>query len=179
MINEMDTLELFNNISNRYENLEIIHSENFEYNLDYFNNIPKEDKEQVLSDFILQVLAYKINMLNPKEFNQKKHNTTANKAINSDIKTILKYQEMCERLYNYSYSYDNTLINAPKEIKENYNNNKNILIDLKEKKFTILNRQDYYGSMRASKNEIKIFLNGIRLKYNLKALKEKQLIDSI
>ena len=35
------------------------------------------------------------------------------------------------------------LINAPKEVRENYTNNKKIINDLKEKKFKIISKYNY------------------------------------
>lgn len=178
-------------------------------NMDFFQNIPKEDMPTIFDDLLELILVYNnirtINRWyteaknnNGQVISSKENMTIAfdkikpSQKINKFLKTIKDYQASIEELFNgYDFvdekTYDNLCemeefkyICAPKEIGRNYINNKKIIEDLEKQEFKIIPKCEFYGIDKSSKIELKTFLKHIREKYKLKtSLSEKQLIDLI
>lgn len=177
-----------------------------EDNIIFFDDIPKNELSQVFEELLEILFRYDTNkrsLVTSKQFSEIEkiikeidkgtnlfHDYISNepekKPINQlkqDITTIQKYQLMIERLYGGTSKKDDTyiFINIPTEISQTYQTNKKIIIDLETRVFEIIPRRKYYPTKKQTKTEIKIFLDDLVVKYNLKNITDykKPLIDSI
>ena len=178
-----------------------------EDNINFFDDIPKNELSQVFEELLEILFRYDTNKRSAVMFKQfseiekiKKEmdeganlfqgfkilNKPEKKPINQikqDITTLQKYQLMIERLYGIKSKKDGTYIfmNIPTEISQTYQTNKKIIIDLETQVFEIISRGKYYPTKKQTKTEIKIFLDDLVVKYNLKNITDykKPLIDSI
>ena len=187
----MNYFELFNQTVDKHklrdylENNTLVQIENY---ISLFEDIPITDIDIIFEELLERLFEYDTkkrkesidSLINKEDLLEKVKPIT---QIKYDIQTIQKYQDMVLRLYGAKSKIDNSyvLFNAPKEIKENYKNNKIILNDLENKSFQIISKLKYYQSQKATKNEIKEILKDIKSRYSLltKSLDIKTLIDSL
>lgn len=179
-------IDLFNKVIDKNNIRDYIEDDTIkavEDNIKIFENIPKENIENVFENLLEKLFEFDTQKREIEFDTQKRETIKPVTQIKQDIKTIQNYQDMIIRLYGAKNKINGSfsLFNAPTEIKEIYNNNIAILKDLQDKSFKIISKLKYYQSEPITKNDIKEFLNEIVTQYKLKniTLDKKQLIDRI
>ena len=181
-------IDLFNKVIDKNNIRDYIEDDTIkavEDNIKIFENIPRENIENVFENLLEKLFEFNTQKRNASItlFVQKRETIKPVTQIKQDIKTIQKYQNMIIRLYGVKNKINGSfsLFNAPTEIEVIYNNNIAILQDLQDESFKIISNLKYYQSEPITKINIKKFLKDIIAEYKLTniTLDTKQLIDSI
>ena len=170
-----------------------------EYNIDFFNHIPKDNLKKVLEDFIEIVFYYERDLYRYytdsetqiRALMATKPDSSFFKLGDSTIRSILfkdkkipsklkkddlviltKYQEMLSRLFPFqACNYPRMYINdSEKDISIIYDINQKLINDLKNEDFNIIDKSNYHKKQAPTKTNIKKFLQNIRHKYHLKGV---------
>ena len=101
--------------------------------------------------------------------------------IENDIKTIREYQNFLIKVYHIYTENDivKSHTKAPDYILDTYKNNEDIIKDLEDKSFSIVQKYNYY-TIDVDKNKIKAFLKEINKEFKLRnSIGAKELVDSL
>ena len=180
-----------------------------ECNIDFFNDIPKDNLKKVLEDFIEIVFDYDSDLsmylidieVLIRDFVPTKPDSSFNKSGNStirhilfknkkapsrlkkdDIATLTQYQEMLSRLFPLQARSRKLYINGRhKDIGIIYDINQKLINDLENEDFNIINKNNYYKKLAPTKTKIKQYLSNIQKEYDLRGVSvaKKQLLDEL
>lgn len=168
---------------------------------DFLDALPKDTYYQIAKEILELILTFQngetyeikqilekemINLFGEKDGWEKiKDKRTPSIKLNSDIKILEDTKKLISKYFNFGLSDDvaDPMIvrYQPEGFAETFHFLTNLIDDLKNKKFDMVDKNNYYEFDIRSKTPLKNYINEIIKKYNLKSatVAKKQFIDSI